>query len=58
MINVESLQLSESESVPSLAIADRIVKDLLCQMAGTVGAVENFIVEDGEIEGKTEADGV
>ena len=27
-------------------------------MAGTVEAVENFVVEDREIQGKTESDGM
>ena len=27
-------------------------------MAGTVGRVENLVVEDGEVEGQAEADGM
>jgi len=42
----------------ALEFSDRIVKGLLRQIASTVGAVENFVVDDGEIQGKTEADGV
>jgi hypothetical protein len=35
-----------------------VVEGLLGEVAGAVGAVENLVVEDGEVEGETEADGV
>jgi hypothetical protein len=37
---------------------NRIVKGLLGQVAGLVGGVENLVVEDREVEGETQADGV
>ena len=34
------------------------IADLLCQLAGLVGGVEDLVVEDGEVEGETQPDGV
>jgi hypothetical protein len=38
--------------------SDGIVKGLLGEVASLVGGVEDLVVEDGEVEGKTKADGV
>ena len=35
-----------------------IVESLLGQLASLVGGVEDLVVEDGEVQGKTETDGV
>ena len=35
-----------------------IIKRLLGKVASLVGSVEDLVVEDGEVEGKTQADGV
>lgn len=35
-----------------------IIKRLLGKVASLVGGVEDLVVEDGEVEGKTQADGV
>ena len=32
--------------------------DLLCQVASSVGGVEDLVIENGEIEGQTQPDGV
>jgi len=37
---------------------DGIIESLLGEMASTVGRVKDLVIEDGEVEGKTEADGV
>ena len=42
----------------SVELGDGIVEGLLGDVAGAVGAVEDLVVEDGEVEGKAEADGV
>ena len=39
-------------------LSNGVVERLLRQMARTVGAVEDFVVEDGEVECETETDGV
>jgi hypothetical protein len=39
-------------------LGDGVVKGLLGQVAGAVGRVEDLVVEDGEVEGKPEADRV
>mmetsp|Transcript_3803 Transcript_3803/g.7546 ORF Transcript_3803/g.7546 Transcript_3803/m.7546 type:complete len:263 (-) Transcript_3803:231-1019(-) len=39
-------------------LGNGVVEGLLGDMAGAVGAIENFVVKDGEVEGETEADGV
>ena len=39
-------------------LGNSVVERLLRQVACTVGAVEDLVVEDGEVEGKSEADGV
>ena len=39
-------------------LSNSVVERLLREVAGTVGAVENLVVEDGEVEGQTQADGV
>lgn len=39
-------------------LRNRVIKGLLCEVAGTVGRVEDFVVEDGEVEGEAETDGV
>merc|ERR1719228_2271997 len=44
--------------VQSVQLGDGVVKGRFCQLAGLVWRVENFIVEDREIECQTEADGV
>lgn len=38
--------------------SNSIVEGLLGEVASLVGSVENLVVEDGEVEGKTQADGV
>ena len=35
-----------------------IIKSKLGEVAGLVGGVENFVVEDREVEGQAKADGV
>mmetsp|Transcript_2923 Transcript_2923/g.5010 ORF Transcript_2923/g.5010 Transcript_2923/m.5010 type:complete len:233 (+) Transcript_2923:722-1420(+) len=35
-----------------------LVEGLLCQMAGTLGRVEDLVIEDTEVKGQTQADGV
>ena len=42
----------------SVELGDGIVEGLLGDVAGAVGAVEDLVVKDGEVEGKAEADGV
>jgi hypothetical protein len=39
-------------------LGDCIIESLLGKVAGTVGGVEDLVVEDGEVQGKTEADWV
>ncbi len=39
-------------------LGDRVVEGLLGQVAGAVGRVEDLVVEDREVEGQTQADGV
>lgn len=39
-------------------LGDGVVESLLGQVAGTVGRVQDFVVEDREVESQTEADGV
>ena len=39
----------------SVELGDGIVEGLLGDVAGAVGAVEDLVVEDGEVEGKAEA---
>lgn len=39
-------------------LGDGVVKRLLREVASTVGRVEDLVVEDGEVQGQTEADGV
>lgn len=39
-------------------LGNSIVKGLLSEVASTVGRVQDLVVEDGEVEGETEADGV
>lgn len=41
-----------------LELGDGIIEGLLGKVAGTVWGVENLVVEDGEVEGETEADWV
>src|SRR5690348_13864614 len=38
--------------------SNSVIKSLLGQLACLIGGVENLIVEDGEVQGKTKADGV
>jgi len=44
--------------VEGIEFGNSIVKGLLGYRAGLVGSVENLVVKDGEVEGKSEADGV
>ena len=39
-------------------LGDGVVEGLLGQVAGAIGRVEDLVVEDGEVEGETEADWV
>jgi hypothetical protein len=39
-------------------LGNGIVEGLLGEVACTVGGVEDLVVEDGEVQGETEADGV
>ena len=38
--------------------SDSIVKRLLGEVAGLIGRVEDFVVEDGKVQGKTKANWV
>merc|ERR1711916_395540 len=38
-------------------LGDGVVKGLLCEVAGAVGRVEDLVVEDGKVEGESEAGG-
>jgi hypothetical protein len=38
--------------------SNSIVESLLGELASLVGGVEDLVVEDGEVQGKTKADGV
>jgi hypothetical protein len=38
--------------------SNSIIESLLGQLASLVGRVEDLVVEDGEVQGKTKADGV
>jgi hypothetical protein len=42
----------------SVKFSNSIIESLLGQVAGTVGGVENLVVEDGEVESKSKTDGV
>lgn len=42
----------------SVELSNGIVKSLLCKVASLVGRVEDLIVEDGEVQGKTKSDRV
>ena len=39
-------------------LGNSVVKGLLREVASTVGRVQNLVVEDGEVQGETETDGV
>lgn len=39
-------------------LSDSVIEGLLGQVASTVGRVEDLVVEDREVQGKTQADGV
>ena len=41
-----------------LLTSNGIIKSLLGQLASLVGRVEDLVVENGEVQGKTKADGV
>jgi len=41
-----------------IELGDSIVKGLLGKVTGTVGRVEDFVVEDTEVQGETKTDGV
>ena len=41
-----------------LAAPPKKIADLLGQLAGLVGGVEDLVVEDGEVEGEAQPDGV
>lgn len=73
MIKVESLKKREMSDVSRRPIAsdllvrffgegvklgNGIIECLLGEVAGSVGAVEDFVVEHREVEGQTESDGV
>ena len=42
----------------AVELGNGVVEGLLGEVAGTVGRVEDLVVEDGEVEGETETDGV
>jgi hypothetical protein len=42
----------------AVELGDGVVEGLLGEVAGAVGRVQDLVVEDGEVEGKSEADGV
>lgn len=44
--------------MPTLLTGNGIIERLLGEMASLVGGVENLVVEDGEVQGETQADGV
>lgn len=48
----------QSQSVASKLTSNGIVKGKLGEMAGLVGRVQDFVVEDREVQGQAEADGV
>lgn len=37
---------------------DGVVESLLSEVASLVGGIQNLVVEDGEVQGETQADGV
>ena len=39
-----------------IQLSDRIVKGLFGKMTCSIGGIQDLVVEDGEIEGETEAD--
>ena len=39
-------------------LGDSIIKSLLCEVASLIGGVEDFVVEDGEVQRETKTDGV
>ncbi len=39
-------------------VYNEIFRDLLCELTRLVGAVEDLIVEDGEVEGQAQPNGV
>ena len=41
-----------------MAAPPKKIADLLGQLAGLVGGVEDLVVEDGEVEGEAQPDGV
>ena len=49
--------LAEIERL-NLHTSNRIVESLLGKMASLIRGVEDLVVEDGEVEGKTQTDGV
>ena len=61
---VVTQELHDQSAVPVALLRQRVelsngvIERLLGQVAGTVGRVEDFIVEDGEVESETETDGV
>lgn len=38
--------------------SDRIIESLLRKMASLIGGVQNLVVEDGKVQGKTKTDGM
>lgn len=52
-----SLQL-DSPTLASTHTSNSIVESELGQVASLVGGVEDLVVEDGEVQGETETDGV
>lgn len=41
-----------------IKLGDGIIESLLGKVAGTIGRVQDLVVEHGEVQGKTQADGV
>ena len=52
------LEKSPSLGSGGLRTGNSIVESLLGQVASLVGGIEDLVVEDGEVKGKTQADGV
>lgn len=41
-----------------IELSNRVIESLLGEVAGLVGRVQDFVVEDGEVQSETETDGM
>lgn len=53
----QSLHLSNSSRI-SIRTSNSIIESLLGKMASLIGSVEDLVVENGEVQGKTQTDRV